>query len=114
MMTATTEHAMGAIPEAAATGENGVRAALYGVFAHLFADRPSAELLERIAEADQMIVAEDSALAVAVCRRRFSKPGRGCCRIRRAVCQHQPAARVAVCLQLYVRPPAWPDACGVA
>ena len=62
MMTATTEHATGAIPEAAATGENGVRAALYGVFAHLFADRPSAELLERIAEADQMIVAEDSAL----------------------------------------------------
>ena len=63
MMTATTEHATGTIPEAAAAGENGVRAALYGVFAHLFADRPSAELLERIAEADQMIVAEDSVLA---------------------------------------------------
>ena len=63
MMTATTENAAGPGPEAAATGENGVRAALYGVFAHLFADRPSAELLERIAEADQMIVAEDSALA---------------------------------------------------
>ena len=63
MMTATTEHATGTIPEAAAEGGNGVRAALYGVFAHLFADRPSAELLERIAEADQMIVAEDSILA---------------------------------------------------
>jgi len=63
MMTATTEHATGTIPEAAAEGGNGVRAALYGVFAHLFADRPSAELLERIAEADQMIVAEDSVLA---------------------------------------------------
>jgi TorA maturation chaperone TorD len=63
MMTATTKNATGTIPEAAAEGENGVRAALYGVFAHLFADRPSAELLERIAEADQLIVAEDSVLA---------------------------------------------------
>lgn len=63
MMTATTENATGASPEAAAAGENGVRAALYGVLAHLFADRPGAELLERIAEAETMIVAEDSLLA---------------------------------------------------
>lgn len=63
MMTATTENATGASPEAAAAGENGVRAALYGVLAHLFADRPGAELLERIAEAEAMIVAEDSPLA---------------------------------------------------
>lgn len=63
MMTATTENATGTSPEAAAAGENGVRAALYGVLAHLFADRPSAELLERIAEAEAMIVAEDSLLA---------------------------------------------------
>jgi TorA maturation chaperone TorD len=63
MMTATTEIATGTSPEAAAAGENGVRAALYGVLAHLFADRPGAELLERIAEAELMIVAEDSLLA---------------------------------------------------
>ena len=63
MMTATTENATGAIPEAAAAGENGVRAALYGVFAHLFADRPDAMLLESIADAASMIVAEDSTLA---------------------------------------------------
>jgi len=63
MMTATTENATGAIPEAAATGENGVRAALYGVFAHLFAERPDASLLESIADAESMIVAEDSTLA---------------------------------------------------
>lgn len=63
MMTATTENATGAIPEAAAAGENGVRAALYGVFAHLFADWPDAALLQRIAEADAMIVAQDSTLA---------------------------------------------------
>ena len=63
MVTVTTENAMRAGPDTAATGENGARAALYGVFAHLFADRPSAELLERIAEAGDMIVAEDSILA---------------------------------------------------
>jgi len=63
MMTATTEHATGAIPEAAAAGENGVRAALYGVFAHLFADRPDAALLQRIADSDAMIVAQDSTLS---------------------------------------------------
>jgi hypothetical protein len=63
MMTAITEDATGAIPEAAAAGENGVRAALYGVFAHLFADRPDAALLQRIADSDAMIVARDSTLS---------------------------------------------------
>lgn len=63
MMTAITENAEGASPEAAAAGENGVRAALYGVLSHLFSGRPGADLLERIAEADQMIVAENSPLA---------------------------------------------------
>lgn len=63
MMTATIENATGASPEAAAAGENGVRAALYGVFAHLFAARPDASLLARIAGADAMIVSEDSVLA---------------------------------------------------
>jgi TorA maturation chaperone TorD len=63
MMTATTENAKGAGPEAAAAGENGVRAALYGVLAHLFAARPDAALLQRIAEAEAMIMAEDSTLA---------------------------------------------------
>jgi TorA maturation chaperone TorD len=65
MMTATTENATGAIPEAAAAGENGVRAALYGVFAHLFADRPDAALLQCIADSEAMIVAQDSALSTA-------------------------------------------------
>jgi TorA maturation chaperone TorD len=65
MMTATTEHATGAIPEAAAAGENGVRAALYGVFAHLFADRPDAALLQCIADSEGMIIAQDSALSTA-------------------------------------------------
>lgn len=63
MMTATTENATGAIPEAAAAGENGVRAALYGVCAHLFADRPDAALLQRIAESEAMIIAQDSTLS---------------------------------------------------
>ena len=65
MMTATTEPATGAIPEAAAAGENGVRAALYGVFAHLFADRPDAALLQCIADSDAMITAQDSTLSTA-------------------------------------------------
>jgi len=65
MMTATTENAPGANPEAAAAGENGVRAALYGAFAHLFADRPDAALLQCIADSDAMIIAQDSTLSTA-------------------------------------------------
>lgn len=63
MMTATTEDARDLVPEAAATGENGVRAALYGVLAHLFAERPGQSLLEQIAAAAAMIANEDSTLA---------------------------------------------------
>ena len=63
MMTATTENAKGAGPEADAQQEIGVRAVLYGVLSHLFADRPQAALLHRIAAAGTMIEAEDSVLA---------------------------------------------------
>lgn len=63
MMTATTENARGAGPEAAVAEESGVRAALYGVLAHVFADRPQAALLQRVAAAEAMIEAEDTLLA---------------------------------------------------
>jgi len=64
-MTATIEitekQAVGALPVVVAE-ENGVRAALYGVLAHLFIDSPSAELLQHVADAGQLLADDASPL----------------------------------------------------
>lgn len=65
MMTATTKQVPDTSRDVAAAGENGVRAALYGAIAHLFADRPDAALLQCIADSDAMIIAQDSTLSTA-------------------------------------------------
>lgn len=64
MMTLTIKNDSGTSPIVAAE-ENGARAALYGVLAHLFIDSPSAELLRRLADTLPLIADDASPLATA-------------------------------------------------
>jgi len=65
MMTATLQDGSRAAPiSCEAAEENLARAGVYGVLAHLFIASPSRELLATIADSEDMIMADDSPLAL--------------------------------------------------